>query len=259
MPSIRRTALGALGAAGTLAAWELTSRTGLVPETSLPSASAALGHLATELVQARTWAQTGRTLAQAALALLLCVAINIPLGMLIGRIPALEAYTRSTINFLRSIPGLALIPLFVLFLGAQPSMVVLLTVFVAGWPLLISTIEGARSVEPVSLDMARSFRLSRTRTLLQVVVPAAGPFIVTGLQITTVVTLLVVVGSELIVSAPGLGQQMAVANAAGDGLSLFALSVWTGVLGVVVNVAFRSAENKVMAWHHAATGNGRKA
>ncbi|MFI9604568.1 ABC transporter permease [Streptomyces sp. NPDC052043] len=257
MAPIRRTVLGGLGAAGALAVWELTSRSGLVPEASLPPASATLRRLAVELSHAQTWTQTGCTLAQAGVALLLCVVIAVPLGMLIGRVPVVEAYTRSTVNFLRSVPGLALIPLFVLFLGARPSMVVLLTAFIAGWPLLIATIEGARSVEPVSLDMARSFRLGRTRTLLRVVVPAASPFIVTGLQLTTVVTLLVVVGSELIVSAPGLGQQMAVANAGGDGLSIFALSVWTGVLGVAVNVALRCVENKVMGWHHAATSNRR--
>lgn len=249
----RSAALGATGVVASLALWELVSRLGIVPATSLPAASTTLARLALELSRPETWLQTASTILQMLAATVLCIVIAVPLGLVIGRFRAVDAVSRTSIDFLRAVPGLALVPLFVLFIGARPEMVILLATFVSVWPLLISTIDGARAVEPLSLEMARSFRLSRMRTFAQVILPAAAPFIVTGLRVTLNVALLVAVGAQLLVGSPGIGQQMAVANVNGDGLAIYALSIWAGILGVLMNLALRGVENKAMRWHKAAT------
>lgn len=259
MRASARKLLGPAGLIAAFCAWQVISMLGLVPPTSLPSASDTLRRLVTLLGAPQTWVQLGRTVAQTGAGFLICAAVAIPVGIVIGRIPVVEAFIRSTVNFLRSVPGIALVPLFVLFMGPEPSMVVILTVCVSIWPLLISVVEGARAIDPTPLDMARSFRLGKLRTLGTVVVPAASPFIMSGLRITATVCLLVVVGSQLIASAPGIGQQMALANANGDARAVYALSVLAGILGVTINLALRAAEKRIMRWHHAATAHGRTA
>lgn len=250
---LRSAILGAAGLLTLLTAWELISRLGIVRQASLPAASTTLARLAAELGRPDLWAQTLQTLAQIVIGAGLCIAIAVPLGLLIGRLPLLDAYSQTSIDFLRAVPGLALVPLFVMFIGARPEMVIGLSAFVALWPLLTQTIDGARSVEPLALEMARSFRLGKLRTFAQIVLPSAAPFIVTGLRITLNVTLLVAIGTQLLVGAPGIGQQMAQANANGDGLAIFALSIWAGIIGVTLNLALRWAENRLMAWHKAST------
>lgn len=250
---IRPLVLGAGGLLTVLGVWELVSRLGFVRQTSLPPASLTMARLAVELGRPETWLRTLETLVQIAVSTGVCLVIAVPLGLLIGRLPVFEAYTRTSIDFLRAVPGLALVPLFVMFIGARAEMVIVLAAFVALWPLLTQTIDGARSVEPLALEMARSFRLGRLRTFTRIVLPAASPYIVTGLRVTLNVSLLVAIGTQLLVGAPGVGQQMAMANVNGDGLAIFALSIWAGVIGVTLNLALRWTEDRLMAWHKAST------
>ncbi|WP_162903809.1 ABC transporter permease [Leucobacter sp. wl10] len=247
----RAVLLGAVGVVGALVLWELISRLGIVSELSLPPASTVLERLAKELGRSATWTATAITLMQAVVSIVLCTVIAVPLGILIGRVPAVDRYTRSTIDFLRAMPGIALVPLFLLFIGATSEMVIFLASFAAIWPLLIQVIEGARSVEELALNMARGYRLSRGRQFFRVVLPATMPSIVTGLRLATTVALLVSIGAGLLSGAPGVGQLIAVANVNADGLGVFAFSLWSGVLGIAVLTVLRVTEGRLLAWHYA--------
>lgn len=255
----RAVLLGAVGVVGALVLWELVPRLGIVSPQSLPPASAVLERLAKELGRGETWTATLITLMQAAVSIVLCTLIAVPLGILIGRVPAVDRYTRSTIDFLRAMPGIALVPLFLLFVGATNEMVIFLASFVAIWPLLIQTIEGARSVEELALDMARGFRLSRGRQFFRVVLPATTPSVITGLRIALTGALLVSIGAGLLSGAPGVGQLIAVANVNADGLAVFAFALWSGVLGIVVLSGLRALEARLLDWHYARTAMERNA
>ncbi len=247
----RAVALGAAGILGALIAWELVVRLGVVAAETLPPASTVIARLVSELRQAETWMATGTTLLQALVSIAICTLVAVPLGILIGRVPVADRYTRSTIDFLRAMPGIALVPLFLLFIGATNEMVVFLALFAAIWPLLIQVIEGARSVEGLALDMARGYRLSPARQFFRVVLPATTPSIVTGLRLAMMVALLVSIGAGLLSGAPGLGRLIVVANTNGDGLGVFAFAVWSGVLGIAVLTALRFVENHLLSWHYA--------
>lgn len=246
----RAALLGAAGVVGMLALWELVSRLGVVSAQSLPPATTVFGRLLAELGRSETWAATFTTLAQAAVSVVICTLIAVPLGILIGRVPVADRYTRSTIDFLRAMPGIALVPLFLLFIGATNEMVILLASFVAIWPLLIQTIEGARSVEELALDMARAFRLRPGRRFFRVVLPATMPSVITGLRLAVTVALLVSIGAGLLSGAPGIGQLIAVANINGDGLGVFAFALWGGMLGIVVLSGLRVIDARLLAWHY---------
>src|SRR6202007_2860958 len=88
-----------------------------------------------------------------------CVAIaaGVPLGVLIGRSQYASDFLDPPLQFLRAIPGPALIPVLIILLGTESTMRVTLIAFGSVWPVLLNTIEGTRTVDPVQLDTVKAF------------------------------------------------------------------------------------------------------
>jgi ABC-type nitrate/sulfonate/bicarbonate transport system permease component len=126
-------------------------------------------------------------------ALTLAMVIAVPLGLLIGRLSLVRAATMPLIEFLRPMPGVALIPLVTVLLGVGAQTKITLAVFAAVWPVLVNTNYAVREVDTHLLDTARAFRLSRPLWIFGVVLPAAGPKIFAGLRMSLSVTLVLVV------------------------------------------------------------------
>jgi ABC-type nitrate/sulfonate/bicarbonate transport system permease component len=135
--------LGVAGLAGFLALLEVVPRAGLVPDRYLPPTSRIAGALAEELGQPGFWAALGDTLQGWAIGLAVAVAAGVGLGLLIGSVPALRAATASTIEFLRPIPSVALIPLAVLLFGTDLRSKLLLVVYASFWQVLIQVLLAA--------------------------------------------------------------------------------------------------------------------
>jgi ABC-type nitrate/sulfonate/bicarbonate transport system permease component len=241
--------LGLAGLGAFLLVLELAPRAGLVPERYLPPASRIAAALADELGQPGFWAALGDTLAGWAVGLAVAVAGGIALGMLLGSVPALRTATASTIEFLRPIPSVALIPLAVLLFGTDLRSKLLLVVYAAFWQVLIQVLYGVQDVDPVALDTAHSYRLGRWARVRHVVWPTTLPYAVTGVRLAAAVALVLAVTGELIIGSPGLGREIAVAQTSGAVEAMYALVVVAGLLGVAVNLAARAAERRLLAWH----------
>jgi ABC-type nitrate/sulfonate/bicarbonate transport system permease component len=165
----RRLVLGLAGLLGFLVLLEVAPRIGLVPERYLPPTSQILGALADELQEPSFWVALGDTLEGWAIGLGLALVAGIGLGLLIGSVPALRAATASTIEFLRPIPSVALIPLAVLLFGTDLRSKLLLVVYASFWQVLIQVLYGVQDVDPVAMDTAHSYRLGRWARVRHVV------------------------------------------------------------------------------------------
>jgi ABC-type nitrate/sulfonate/bicarbonate transport system permease component len=241
--------LGVAGLGGFLVLLEVAPRSGLVPERYLPPTSRIAGALADELGQASFWTALGDTLEGWAIGLAVAVAAGVGLGLLIGSVPALRAATASTIEFLRPIPSVALIPLAVLLFGTDLRSKLLLVVYASFWQVLIQVLYGTQDVDPVAMDTAHSYRLGRWARIRHVVWPTTLPYAVTGFRLAAAVALVLAVTAELIIGSPGLGKEIAVAQTSGAVPAMYALVVVAGLLGVGVNLAARALERRVLAWH----------
>jgi len=241
--------LGLAGLLGFLALLEVVPRVGLVPERYLPPASRIAGALATELRQPSFWVALGDTLEGWAIGLAIAVAGGVGLGLLLGSVPALRAVTSSTIEFLRPIPSVALIPLAVLLFGTDLRSKLLLVVYASFWQVLIQVLSGVQDVDPVAMDTAHSYRLGRWSRVRHVVWPTTLPYAVTGFRLAAAVALVLAVTAELIIGSPGLGKEIAVAQTSGAVPAMYALVVVAGLLGVGVNLLARTVERRVLAWH----------
>jgi ABC-type nitrate/sulfonate/bicarbonate transport system permease component len=249
LPRLEQIGLGVLGIAGVAAVFELIPRAGLVSPRYLPPTSAMLGALGREAASPAFWRAVLDTIEGWALGLAIAVVAGTVAGVVIGSRRGLRAATASTIEFLRPIPSVALIPVAVLLYGAQLRSTLLLVVYASFWPVLLQVIDGVGDIDPVARDTARSYRLPRWPTLRHVILPTALPYLLTGVRLSAAVALILAITAELVIGAPGLGHEIEVARVSSAVPLLYALIVVVGLIGVAVNVGFRALERRVLAWH----------
>ncbi|MDX6363466.1 MAG: hypothetical protein QOC85_2476, partial [Streptomyces sp.] len=148
-PVLTNAALGTAGLAGFLALGEVVPRLGLVSEDYVPPTSRIVRALVTELGDGAFWTALGDTLTGWALGLAIAVGAGLVVGVLVSVVPYLREVTASTIEFLRPIPSVALIPLAVLLYGSGLRSVLLLVVYASFWQILIQVLYGVQDVDPV--------------------------------------------------------------------------------------------------------------
>ncbi|GGW95420.1 ABC transporter permease [Streptomyces lomondensis] len=247
-------ALGAAGLAAFLALCEAVPRLGLVDEDYFPPAGRVADALGRELSDGAFWSALGDTLTGWALGLAIAVSAGVLAGVLIAVVPYLREATASTIEFLRPIPSVALIPLAVLLYGTELRSVLLLVVYASFWQVLIQVLYGVRDVDPVAEETARSYGLGTWARVRHVLWPTALPYVMTGVRLAAAVALILAVTAELVIGAPGLGARIAVAQTSQAVPEMYALIVVTGVLGLLINVGARSVERRALAWHQSVRG-----
>jgi ABC-type nitrate/sulfonate/bicarbonate transport system permease component len=211
-----------------LALWEAVVRAGLIPETSIPPATSAIGELASQVTQAAMWKAVGNTLQGWVIGLGLAVLLGVPAGILIGSSRWAYRALRVPIEFLRPIPSVALIPLAVLVYGTGLQSKVFLATFASFWPLLIR--------------------------LWRITVPSAVPYIATGIRIASAVALILCVTAELVIGSAGLGREINSASSGGNVDLMYAMIIATGLLGWLLNIAATMVERRVLHWHPSQRG-----
>jgi ABC-type nitrate/sulfonate/bicarbonate transport system permease component len=184
----------------------------------------------------------------------LAVVCGITLGTLIGRSRQISELLDPSLQFLRAIPGPALIPVFILLLGTESTMRIALIAFGSVWPVLLNTIEGTRTVDPVQLDTASAFRLPRGARLWRIVLPAAMPKIFAGMRIALALAVILMVVSELIASTNGIGYRIQNAQ-----IMFLLTDMWCGIvllalIGYTLNRLFLKVEDRALNWHRGARG-----
>lgn len=253
---LRRAALPGGTTVAILVLAEVASRTGLVSAEYVPPISAVLERSASLASAGALWASVVHTVTQAVTALGVAALIAVPLGLLTGMSRLLDDLTAYTIELLRPVPSVALIPLFILVIGTGTQLAVALGAFAATWPLLIQTRAGLKEADPLALETARVFGLPWLARVRWVLLPSAAPLVATGLRISATLALILAVTAELVASAPGLGRDVALAQSAGDSVTMYAFVLVTGLVGVTLNTLLRAGERRLLAWHPA-VGAGR--
>ncbi len=248
-PSAARVGLGVLGLLCVVAMLEILPRSGAVDPRYLPPATSMASSLGRLVQDGDFWIAVGQTLRVWAIGLSLAMLLGVAAGLVIGSVPLLRAMTASTIEFLRPIPSVALIPLVVLLFGSRPQSALILVVYAATWQVLVQVLYGVADVDPVVRDTARSYRFSRWSVARTVIWPTALPYVVTGFRLAAAVALILEITAELVIGVPGLGRSIGVAQSSGAVAETYALVIVVGLIGVVVNVLARGVERRVLRWH----------
>lgn len=241
--------LGVLGLLGFLLTWQVLPLTGLVNPTYLPPASAAIADLFRNFGLAAFWEAVGDTMWQWLLGMLIAVTAATVLGFIIGSSTFLRRFTNSTIEFMRPVPSVALIPLAVLLFGIDIESALLLIVYASFWQVLIQVLYGVADVDNVAMNTARSYGLGPFARLRYVIFPTTLPYLMTGIRLAAAVALILAITAQLIIGTPGLGAEIAKAQSGGAYSAMYALILATGLLGVLINLIMRVIERRVLSWH----------
>jgi ABC-type nitrate/sulfonate/bicarbonate transport system permease component len=241
--------LGLLGILGFLALWQLAATVGWVNGKYVPPPTevfAALGRMSLDL---HYWRTIGNTLLTWAIGLSIAGVLALALGTVIGLVPVLRRYTRSTVEFLRPIPSVAIIPLAILMLGLDRDASLVIVVYATFWQIFIQTLYGVADVDPVARDTQRSFGISAPDRFVHLVLPTALPYIMTGIRLGATVALILTVTGELIIGTDGIGRLLTQRATAADYAGVYALVVTAGLLALVINLLVRIIERRILAWH----------
>lgn len=245
----RKVLLGLAGVLCVLVVLEAAPRLGIVDARFLPPFSEMAAALAERVQTPEFWTAFRQTLTTWAIGLAIAMAAGILIGIVVGSVPLLRDATSSTIEFLRPIPSVALIPLAVLLYGTGMQATLLLVVYASFWQVLVQVLYGVQDVDPVARDTARTYRFRLLTQARTVIWPTALPYVVTGFRLAATVALILTITGELIIGTPGLGKLVAVAQQSGAVASMYALIIVTGLLGVAVNILARAVEQRVLRWH----------
>ena len=178
--------LGVLGLATFALVLEVAPRLGVVPAEYAPPTSRVLAAAGDQMGRPEFWAALVDTLITWAVGLGIAVAAGVVVGVVIGATPFLRAATATTIEFLRPIPSVALIPLVIVLYGSTIRSTVVLVVYAAFWQVLVQVLYGVADVDPVARDTAQSYGLGRWYRLRYLLWPTALPYVVTGVRLAAV-------------------------------------------------------------------------
>jgi len=215
---------------------------------TLSPPSSTLRALVDELASGALSGELATTLERFVQGLVVGLVIGVALGVAIGSSRWLRDASSVTLEFLRPIPAVALIPLAVLFFGLGVSMYRFVIAYAVVWPIFINTLYGVRGVDRLLHDVARTSGVGRAGRLFRVTLPAALPSIATGIRLGATVALVLVVTTEFVQGTDGVGSYMQRQQVAVQLDELYAAVVLTALLGYLMNVGLRAAEHRFVFW-----------
>lgn len=250
---LKRLAQRLVGIAVSLCVWHLYA-SGPGQAASMPTPFQVverLGELATESAY---WTSIWDSLWLAALGLLTSIAVGVPLGLLNGLSPKVTQSTQFIVDFFRTVPPIALVPLLLLVWGGTTTMALILITFGAMWPLLVQSTYAMQQVSPQLKQVAVAFRLGPREKFLSIYLPSVLPFLMTGFRIAATLSLLLAIVSGFFGGVPGLGHDLYQSLENTHPPTMFVYAVTAAALGVLLNLGLVALQNKVLFWHPSVRG-----
>jgi NitT/TauT family transport system permease protein len=180
---------------------------------------------------------------------LLSAAFGIPIAMLIAGSRTVEAYIYPLLVFSQSIPKIAVAPLFVVWFGFGMLPKVLCAFLLGFFPVVVSAVQGFKSVEPDMLDLARAMEASRLQTFRMVSLPHALPAIFAGLKVSITLAVVGAVVGEFVGSNSGIGFVLQRSIGTFELPTMFAALVVLALIGVALFWILDVIERLAIPWH----------
>lgn len=179
----------------------------------------------------------------------IALVVGVGAGVLLGMFERVEEMIRPVVDFLRSTPSTALLPLLIMFFGTGTEMKTVMIAFVAVWPILLNTVDGVRSVEPMLNSVAHAFHIKRAEWIRFILLPAASPQIFAGARVGLAIAVIAMVVSEMVGRPGGIGYFILNAQRNFDLTAMWGGLIALGVIGFLANGIFKLVERRVLVWH----------
>jgi sulfonate transport system permease protein len=234
-----------------LLSWQAGSAIGVIAANVLPAPSEVVKagwHLARS---GELWTNIEVSAARALLGFAIGGGIGFMLGMANGLSSLSETLTDSTLQMVRNIPHLALIPLVILWFGIDEEAKVFLVALGVFFPIYVNTLHGVRSVDPHLLEMGRAYGMTKVSLFLRVVLPGALPSIFVGLRYGLGIMWLTLIVAETISASSGIGYMaMNAREFMHTDVVVLAILIYA-MLGKAADMFVRHLERRLLRWHPA--------
>lgn len=240
--------LAVLGVLTLVGAWALLGITGTVAEASLPGPAAVAAALPTILGDPDFLIGAVDSLTATGLTVAIGAVLAVSVGLVASSFGFLLRPTMIVVNTFRSVPATALIPIGVLLFGLGTQMKVAIGLYAVVWPILINTIYGVATTEPMRFDVARTLKWNWWRTQALVTLPSALPSILTGIRTAVGIALIVVISTELLGARGGVGSVLVQYTEARDSAAVYAGVLVLGVFGALVFSGLLRLERRMVKW-----------
>ncbi|WP_201763864.1 ABC transporter permease [Methanosphaerula palustris] len=236
--------------------WEILPRAGIINAAFLPPFSVVLTTLIGMTLSGEIFTHLFISLERSILGFGLAVLIAIPLGLALGWYPKFFRLLNPLIETLRNIPTLALYPVLILFLGIGEVSKVAIIFYAALWKVLINTISGVESVDPLLVKAARSVGVTSDLEIFKkVIFPSAVPQIASGMRLGATSAILVLVAAEMMGAKSGLGFLVTNSQYNFEIEKMYAAIICLVILGLASNYLLVWFEKRATRWKEEINGN----
>lgn len=235
-----------------LVAWEWLARSGAFTPFQLPALSRVLERIWDDAVSGDLAINTALTLYRAMVGFAIAAVAGIALGMAMTRLKIANWFFDPIISVGFPMPKIAFLPVVILWLGVFDVSKITMIVFDAIFPVVAATVIAIQGVERELLWSARNMGANEREMLWQIVLPAALPQIMTGLQVALPLSLIVAVVTEMLMGGYGLGGEMIKASRFANSVGVFAGIVEIAVIGYIMVRAMALIRRRLLIWHQEA-------
>lgn len=252
-PSLARTVLLSIARMSSvlvlLIAWEALARSGTFTPFVLPSLTAVVERMWTDALSGELFINTGLTLYRALVGFFISMIGGIVIGAMMSRNVIANWFFDPIISVGFPMPKIAFLPVVILWLGVYDVSKITIVVIDAIFPVIAATVLAIRGVEHELIWSARNMGATDREVLRQVVLPAAMPQILTGLQVALPISMIVAVVAEMLMGGYGLGGAMMTASRFADSRGVFAGIVEIAIVGYVLIKLMAVLRRRLLIWH----------
>lgn len=231
-----------------LAVWEIAPRNDWVNPIFLPPLSDVLDAAWRLTTDGTLGHHVGASLTRSIVGFAIAVVAGVTLGLLIGWYRFLADLLTPVLEILRNTAALALLPVVTLLLGIGETAKISLVVYAALFPILLNTLTGVRTVDPLLVRSARSLNLPPHQIFIKVVLPSAVPSIFTGLRMGAAASILVLVAAEMIGARSGLGYLIQASQLNFQIANMYVGIIAIAALGLLANYGLLAVQRRLSRW-----------
>jgi len=232
-----------------LALWEILAHSGALTHYQLPAFSEVVVRIWTDARTGDLWINTALTLYRALAGFAICAVFGVLIGMAMSRSIVADWFFDPIVSVGFPMPKIAFLPVIILWLGVYDVSKITMVVVDAIFPVIAATVIAIQGVERELIWSARNMGASNRELLTQIVLPAASPQIMTGLQVALPLSLIVAVVAEMLMGGYGLGGAMMTASRFANSTGVFAGIVEIAVVGYCLVKAMALARRRLLIWH----------
>jgi sulfonate transport system permease protein len=232
-----------------LIVWELCSNWGIVQSTLLPSPSLIFNTFIDLLLSGDLFRHLGVSIGRVLQGYFIGALSGILIGIFCGLFKKTDTALSLILGFLRPIPVIAWVPVFILWMGIDEASKITVIAIGSFWPVLINVIDGIRNVDKKYLEVARILEKNKLQILVKVIFPSALPNIFTGLRVGIGIAWMCVVGAELIAASSGIGYLIMYSRELLQSDVMYVGVFSIGITGFLIDKLLKIVEQKLLKWN----------